>query len=186
MAFADKRPALARQLSATQFLRWYWLKAELVDFARSASLSGVGSKAVLSARIAAFLDGTELPPPVVQRRSNTPQLAEPLRRSTKIPPGQRSTQVLRQFFEREIGPGFRFDAAMRAFLSASQGEQTLGEAISFYHSTRSQQTKPIDAQFELNRFTRAFYKENPTASATELRAAWRRYRSLPVDVRGRA
>ena len=186
MAFADERPALVRQLSATQFLRWYWLKAELVDFARSAGLSVVGSKEMLSARIAAFLDGMELPPPEVQRRSNTPQLAEPLSRSTKIPPGQRSTQLLRHFFEREIGPGFRFDAAMRAFLSASQGERTLGEAISFFQFTRSQKTKPIDAQFELNRFTRAFYKQNPTASVTVLRAAWRRYRSLPVDVRGRA
>ncbi len=47
-------------------------------------------------------------------------------------------------------------------------------------------TKPIDAQFELNRFTRTFYQQNPTASAKELRAAWLRYRSLPVDERGRA
>ena len=93
---------------------------------------------------------------------------------------------MRQFFEREIGPGFRFDAAMRTFLSGSQGERTLGEAISHYQASRSQRPKPIDAQFELNRFTRAYYEQNPTASVTELRAAWRRYRSLPVDERGRA
>jgi len=152
----DGRPALSRQISSTEFLRWYWLKTELILFARSLGLSRVGSKDEITARIAAFLDGKDLPGTVVRQNTNAAQLAEPVTRSTLIPPGQRSSQVLRRFFEHEIGSGFRFDAAMRRFLSESRGERTLGDAIAHFQSQRSKTTGAIGAQFELNRFTRTF------------------------------
>ncbi len=183
---AETRPALSRKLSATEFLRWYWLKAELFEFARSLGISPGGSKDAITNRIAAFLDGKDLPRPETLRKNGATQLAEPLTRSTLIPAGQRSSQVLRRFFEREIGPGFRFDSAMRTFLEEGRGDQTLGDAITFYQTQRPKEPNPIGAQFELNRFTRTFYEQHPTGTAGELKAAWMKYRSLPVDRRGRA
>ncbi len=180
------RPALTSELTATEFLRWYWLKVELCTFARVLGLSATGSKQDVTARITACLQGKTPPSPSTRPRKTGKRLEAPLTRQTLIPPGQRASQVLREFFERETGTGFRFTGPIRAFLTESQGDRTLGDAIALIQSGRQQKTVVIGAQFELNRFTRAFHEQHPGATVKEVRAAWIRYRSLPVDQRGRA
>lgn len=185
MDIDSERPALTRELTATEFLRWYWLKAELCAFVRTLGLSATGSKQDVTARIAACLEGKTPPSPSTRQNKSGKQLEAPLTRETLIPSGQRASQVLREFFEREAGSGFRFTGPIRTFLAESQGDRTLGEAITVYQSGRGQKAEAIGAQFELNRFTRAFHEQHPGATAKEVRAAWIRYRALPVDQRGR-
>jgi hypothetical protein len=50
------RPKLDVGLSASEFDRWYWLKAERVAFCRSAGWPTVGSKPELAARVRALRD----------------------------------------------------------------------------------------------------------------------------------
>lgn len=78
-----------------------------------------------------------------------------------------------------------FDSAMRAHI-ADQAGSTLGEAISHWHATRSAAPAAIDAQFELNRFTRQWYLDNPGGRADDLRQAWKTCRLNPTDHRPRA
>jgi hypothetical protein len=61
------RPALSTKLSSAEFQRWYWLKAELVDFARSSNIAATGNKPELASRIDAWLDGRSTQAPA--RRS---------------------------------------------------------------------------------------------------------------------
>jgi SAP domain-containing new25 len=54
-----ERPPLSPSLDAVEFRRWYWLKQELVDFAKQEGLSASGDKPNLANRIALFLGGAE-------------------------------------------------------------------------------------------------------------------------------
>ena len=176
------RPALDPRLSGVELRRWYWLHSELVGLARALGASTVGSKAELTERLVAVLDGE---PPEVHprtRRPTTGQLTGTLDDATIIPSGQRCSQALRTYFLDRVGPGFRFDAPMREFIATGAG-RTLGEAVQHWRTSRSAEPREIAPQFELNRFTRSWFAEHPDGSRSELLTAWRRHRSLPVEER---
>lgn len=175
------RPVLDATLSGAELRRWYWLRAELVALARSLGISPAGGKVELTERLAAALDGQALPQPT-PRTIRTAQLAGVLTNATVIPDGQRSSQALRDFFVVRLGPGFRFDAAMRGFI-ATGGGRTLGEAVAFWSASRSAPPPQIGPQFELNRFTHAWYQDHPGGTRAELLGAWRAHRALPLEAR---
>jgi hypothetical protein len=176
------RPSLDRALTGAELIRWYWLLAELQDFARSLGVSAAGPKRDLTRRLADVLDGRVPAGPPSRRPAAGPQLGGPLQLDAVIPVGQRSSQALRVFFEQHLGSGFRFDAAMRSFIADNPG-RTLRDAVDHWHQTRGVEPAPIAEQFELNRFTRRWHREHPGSSRTELLEAWRLYRSLPSDLR---
>ena len=183
---STERPPLTPERTGTELLRWYWLKDELAEFARLLHIRATGEKALLAQRIASHLDGCEFPEPTAIKRPNRRQLSEPLTSSTPIPAGQRCSQVLRAWFSEEIGASFHFDAEMREVFLATDGTQTLADAVNHWYQTRGQEQKPIDAQYEYNRFTRAWHSKYPTGSKSELLTAWRVYRTQPIDARGKA
>ncbi|MFT3834725.1 MAG: DUF6434 domain-containing protein [Micropruina sp.] len=178
------RPELQPGLPAAEFIRWYWLKAELQQFARVLGIRAGGGKQQLTDRIEARLAGR----PFAEPRSSTPnaaQLSGPLTADTAIPAGQRCSQHLRTWFVARLGTGFRFDAPMREFFDEADGTQTLGDAVAHWHATRDQGPRDVAGQFEYNRFTRAWHAQHPDASRREVIDAWNDYRSRPIDERGR-
>nr|WP_231707845.1 SAP domain-containing protein [Arthrobacter caoxuetaonis] len=178
-----QRPPLSTDLSETEFLRWYWLKEELQGFARTNGLSTAGSKATVSSRVAACLAGrprTEAPARPPRRPA---PLVPPLTIHTVVPAGHPCSQVLREFFVNALGPGFRFDAPMRAFFAANDGTATLAAALDHWHATRSGDARPIGPQFELNRFSRDWHASHPGGTRDQMLTAWKTHRSLPVDLR---
>lgn len=179
------RPALTAAITGTELLRWYYLRAELVDFARQIGISTAGGKKELTDRLVAALDGQPIPPPTRVTRSTSAPLEGELSLDSVIPPGQRCSQQLREFFVGQVGTQFRFDAAMRSFI-ADQSGATLGDAVNHWHRTRSDAPAPPAEQFELNRFTRQWYLEHPHGSREDLRRDWLIYRDTPTDRRGRA
>lgn len=182
-----QRPDLTSRLTGAELARWYWLKSELIGFARKLGVASSGSKDELTARLTAVLDGN--PPPPRNRRVPArlgDQLCGDLCADTLIPPGQRCSQELRAWFLTHAGPSFRFDLRMREFINAADGTTTLGDAVCHWTSTRNEPVTHIDPQFELNRFTRAWHAGNPSGTRVELLADWKQYRSLPIDERGRA
>lgn len=181
MTSTQARPALDDRLSGAELGRWYWLHTELVGLARALGVTTAGGKAARTVRLAAALDG-DSPPPAPTRRAATAQLTGPLDDATVIPPGQGCSQAIRDFFVGRVGPGFRFDAPMREFVSAGAG-RTLAEAVQHWRSSRSAEPREIAPQFELNRFTRSWSATHPDGSRAALLAAWRRHRSLPVEAR---
>ena len=178
----EQRPALVPSLTEREFRRWYWLRDELAGFARTLGVSPTGGKHELADRIADALGGR--PVLVPERRVAGEQLTAPVTADTVIPVGQRSSQVLREFFRAHVGPSFRFDGAMRSFIGA--GGATLGDAIEHWYATRDAAPKPITSQFELNRFTRQWHEDHPSGTREQLMADWWTYRALPTDARAMA
>ena len=176
----EERPPLTSTLSEDEFRRWYWTLAELQPFARELGVSATGLKPDVADRIAAKLGGRPQPPRVVRKPSG-PQLTGELTRDTVIPVGQKSTRELRRFFETEIGPGFRYNGHMRAFLAA--GNATLGDAVDHWHATKKLPLPKQSDSLEFNRFTKAWHTANPNGTIAESRKAWADYRALPVDKR---
>lgn len=176
---------MTSDLSGAELRRWYWTRAELATFARSVGASAGGGKDDLTQRLADLLDGHE-PREPPRTALPTGHLQEPLTGATVIPRGQRCSQPVREWFRREIGGHFRFDQAMRDFFATNDGTATLHDAVQHWHRTRSRTPNPIGSQFELNRFARRWHAEHPGTDRQQLLAAWREYRALPVDLRGRA
>lgn len=176
------RPPLTRDLTGTELRRWYWLKDELAVFARQCGLSAAGDKQELTDRVADFLDGRPVAAPV-RRSAAGPQLTGPLSGSMPIPPGQRCSQVVRGWFVAQVGSGFRFDGPMRGFFAATDGTQTLDDALRHWHATRDRGPDEIGGQFELNRFARRWHAAHPGGSHGDMLSAWREYRALPVEER---
>ncbi|WP_030763171.1 DUF6434 domain-containing protein [Streptomyces sp. NRRL F-2664] len=186
----EVRPLLSTALTGAELLRWYWTLAELGALARRMGVPVRGGKAAVTARLAAALDGLPEPEqasaagaavPAAPRRAGR-QLAAPVDGTTVIPPGQRCSQVLREYFVREIGPGFHFDAFMREYVAGHAGH-TLAEAVEHWHATRVRAAEPQDVgpQFEFNRFLRDWHVRHPGVARTEALAAWRAHRARPRD-----
>jgi len=163
------RPELTRSLSATEFLRWYWLKAEMQAFCRTHGLSPSGSKTELTNRIANALSGREVGP-APQRRSRNLMPSE-FTPETVIAAGWRCTESLRAYFKSVHGPGFSFNAALREIIANGQGK-TLAEASAVYAATRGKPAEAIEGQFEYNRHMREFHARNPGASHQQAVEAW--------------
>lgn len=180
----SSRPSLTTDLSEKEFLRWYWLKAELEVFAREIEVRATGSKELLAARISAALAGRIFEEQTPARRPQSRQLSAPLSHTTIVPAGQRSSQVVRAWMLEQIGPGFHFDAEMREFFAQSDGTKTMQNAVEHFYATRDLGNRSIDDQFEYNRFTRAWHLKYPSGSREELLEAWRAYRNTPSDERG--
>lgn len=172
------RPAVDAVATSEDVADWYWTRAELNQIATRLTVGRSGSKAELTARLIAVLNGAEPPAPV--RRSSA-TLREPFELTDVVPEGQRMTRALRQFMQAHAGPEFRFDARMRQFFAAPQG-RTLADAVQVWRST-GRTDQEIPAQFEYNRFTRAYRAAHPGASAQQVRAAWAQYKDTPVTSR---
>jgi hypothetical protein len=176
------RPPLTTELSSSEFVRWYWLKSELVAFAKCEGVAVTGDKPTLARRIVAVLDGVDQPRIRTERRPVSRRLVEPLTLDTVLGPNQSSSQQLRAFFVSTIGPQFAYDIHMRTFLAADR-EKTLGEAVAHWHRTRAAPKPETLAQLELVRFTKAWHRRHPSRTQPECREAWKIYKSLPVEER---
>ncbi|MFH7595821.1 DUF6434 domain-containing protein [Streptomyces racemochromogenes] len=182
-----ERPPLTPALTGTELARWYWTLAELSELARRLGVPRGGGKTALTERLRAVLDGEPPPAAAPRRAAAVRQLSAPVDGATVIPEGQRCSQVLREFFRREIGPGFHFDGYMRAYIAQNAG-RTLADAVAHWHHTRTAaaEPQPIDAQFEFNRFLRAWHADHPSGTRHEALAAWRAHRSAPRHPAGSA
>lgn len=176
------RPGLSSVSSSSELARWYWTKDELAVECRRRGLAASGAKDHLIARLGARLDGA-IPLSHAPRKPSTRQLSGPIDSATVIPTGQRCSQVLRAWFEEQIGPSFHFDAEMRDFVGESNGTRTLGDALEHWNATRTLSGREIGAQFELNRFLRKWHSQNPGRDHGEAVSAWKAHRALPIELR---
>lgn len=72
---------------------------------------------------------------------------------------------------------------MREFFANVDGTQTMGDALSHWHNTREQAARPIDKQFEYNRFIQSWSYRYPDGTRAEMLVAWKSYRDTPIDKR---
>lgn len=196
------RPKLEARLDPDEFARYYWLKAELVDFCRRHGLRG-GGKVEVTNRIENFLRGgasEAAPAGPTARRKKRPARRKSTGRSEQassregragadeitldavIPISYRSNERHRAFFRKVIGRHFRFNVPFMNWMKENAG-RTYRAAVQEWQrldSLRKQgKGPPISAQFEYNQYTRDFFAANPGASRAEAIRCWKHKRSLP-------
>jgi len=174
------RPKLDQHLTPNDFLSFYWLKEELIDFLREHNLSATGSKLDLTVRISQFLANGKASSLTVENKTSqeltrrTEKMPIKFTRQSMIGSGWRCSQELRAFFEQEIGTLFHFDGHMRDFIHNGVGK-TLQEAIDLWEEERHKpiQEKPIASQFEYNRHIREYFKTHSGAKLQDAIQDWK-------------
>lgn len=177
-----QRPTLDLEINVDDFLAFYWLKEELVEFCRANGLPTRGSKGELTERIAHFLRTGELLLPEKRPKLKTDGQVPTL--ETVITSDYRSNQINRAFFEEVIGIHFHFSTAFQQFFKDNVGK-TFGDAVKYWYELEERakrgEKKAIGSQFEYNRFIREYHEQNPDATHAAVVAAWKVYRSQRRD-----
>lgn len=178
------RPGLEEIRTAEAFRRWYWLKSELVAFARAQGLPSAGSKPELADRIAQWLESGEVRAP--ERRAVTSRFdwrREALTPETVITDSYRNTSNVRAFMKSHAGARFAFSNEFMAWMRMNTG-RTLADAAAFWKELdrRKREDGYRERSLPQNqyaRFSRALAEAKPGISAQEIRRLWKIKRSGP-------
>ncbi|PFD41129.1 cytoplasmic protein [Bacillus cereus] len=180
------RPPLTKAIPLEDFQNYYWLKAELQTFCREHDLPSNGSKTEMSERITHFLTtGKILKNCSNQKKSKNSLSYKDLSLQTIITENHRCSEDVRAFFKEKIGANFHFTVALQKFFKENAGK-TYEDAVTFWYEENERKKDPayktnIGAQFEYNRFTRAFFEDpcNKGKSKADAIAAWNEIKSKP-------
>ncbi|MEM8577613.1 MAG: DUF6434 domain-containing protein [Pseudomonadota bacterium] len=180
----ETRPRIDQITTGAELKRWYWLRAELSDHARTLGLSQAGVKFEILDRIAHFLDtGQRQAPKRVKRTSAFDWHSAILTDDTPLTDSYKNTQNVRRYFTARIGPSFAFNIEFMAWLRANTGK-TLADACAEYRAIAARtaanggKTK-IAPGNQFNQYTRDFLADNPQADMDDVRRVWALKRARP-------
>ncbi len=165
-------------MNLQEFEDHYWMKADLIDFARDLGLATHGYKPELKERIRRHLcgeDPVEAPP---RPSRNAPRDSDrPLTRQTPVV-NYKSDKKTRAFFKAEIGPEFHFTFHVNQYRLNNAG-LTYGDLIDEWLAERERRRRKgykakIPAQTEYNQFVRDFLADeaNKGKGMKEAAKAW--------------
>ena len=173
-----KRPEIRRKLGKDNFLSFYYLKTELVDFCKQNGLPSTGNKAELTDRIAHYIETGKIESvvPVIKVK---PEVAT-IRIDSKIEPNFVCSEKHREFFRKKIGNTFSFNVLFQAWLKTNTGK-TYGDAIeAYYHilEDKKKNKSHINKQFEYNTYIRDYFADNEGSSLAEAIKCWKYKKSI--------
>ena len=184
--------SLRPEMGLTEFRAYYWMKADLVRFARQLRLPTHGYKPELVARIERCLQGlpalteSALVPSNVHRDSDGP-----LRRDTPVV-RYMSDAKTRAFFESQIGPGFHFTYRLNQYRLAHR-TLTYGDLVDEWIAERDRRRNSsykaeIAQHGKYNRFIRDYFADemNRGKSIRDAAAAWNDIKTRKGDPRYRS
>ena len=182
----DRRPELNRQLDSDTFLKWYWLKEELVRFCKENGIPSTGGKQEVADRVALFLDtgetgGRDLEGGKAKRAGSPRGKSVSVTPDSIIEPDAVCSQALRSFFKEQLGESFSFSVPFQKWLKDNAGK-TCGDAVEAYRELKkagSRGDKEIGHQFEYNTYVRDFFLNNKGRSLSDAVACWKYKKSLP-------
>ena len=171
------RPSLSTDLTSNEFKEYYFLKEELKDFLRSEGLKVSGSKTDLEKRIIYYLDtGKSLDLPKTNKHIE--KSGEKITLNSKIGENFKCSEDKREFFEGEIGKGFKFKVKFQKWLK-SNPDKTYKDAIDAYHEIQNSKEKTkIDKQFQYNQYIRDFFEDNENMTLKDAIKCWNYKKSL--------
>ena len=172
------RPALTVNLSSEQFKEYYFLKEELKDFCRSEGLKVSGSKEDLEKRIIHYLDtGNELDFDTTLKKP-AKKANDEITPDAKIGENFKCSEDKREFFESQIGKGFKFKVKFQKWLK-SNPEKTYADAIEAYFEIQNSKEKTeIGGQFQYNQYIRDFFEDNENMGLKKAIKCWNYKKSL--------
>lgn len=184
----ENRPAIRTISNGMELKRWYWLKSELVDHAKTLKLKTTGGKFGLLDRISYFLDtgNRDFPGDKMEKaKSRFDWHKESLRSATVITDSYKNSQNVRRFFQQNADENFKFNIEFMAWMKANVGK-TLGDAVEEYKAMKVREGKPgfqseIAHHNQFNQYTRDFLADNPDMGMKDVRRFWALKRALPSE-----
>ena len=178
-----ERPDIASCAAAAQFRQWYYLKTELVTFARAHGIKTAGGKFEIADRIAYFLDHGVPPAPVktAKVRSTFDWHSATLTDATVITDSYKNSQNMRRYMQAAI-PGCKFSIPFMTWMKANAG-LTLADAVvaakRIDAEKKAGKKQPNQPHNQYNAYTRAYFDHLPDGTMDELRRLWALRRQKP-------
>ena len=179
---SSNRCKLNKDLNSAEFKEYYFLKEELKEFCRNEGLKISGSKNQLEERIIYYLDtgkslDDEKP---IQDKSNFQKSKlrktadfEEIRLDSVLGENFKCSEDKREFFEKEIGKGFKFKVKFQKWLK-SNPDKTYQDAINAYYELQNSKEKTkIDKQFQYNQYIRDFFEDNDDRTLNDAIKCWK-------------
>ncbi|MDX8349515.1 DUF6434 domain-containing protein [Cognatiyoonia sp. IB215446] len=178
-----QRPEIDLCPDSETFRRWYYLKAELVAYAREHGLKTSGGKFEIADRIAYYLDHGE--PPEERKRTAAASKFDwhqaELTPETVITDSYKNGQNMRRFMQSHIS-GFKFSIPFMDWMKANVG-LTLADAVEAARqidaAKKAGVKQPDQPHNQYNAYTRAYFSQVPGGTQAELRKLWALRRKQP-------
>ena len=174
---ATIRPKLSLTLNKEEFLEYYYLKSELIQFAKDNNLQTTGSKNELTERIYFFLKTGEKKTSPSKKRSSA---ITSIDINDIIEENFVFSETRREFFKKHIGKTFSFNVPFQKWLKNNSGK-TYSDAVEAYHEiikNKKLQKNPIDSQFQYNTYIRDFFNDNKDKTLKQAIACWKYKKGL--------
>ncbi len=183
------RPQLTKDLKSEDFKEYYFLKEELKDFCKKEGLKVSGSKNQLEERIIYYLDtgkSFDDSKPIENKNKNNLSKSylnkatsfKEIKLDSILGDNFKCSEDKREFFENEIGKGFKFKVKFQKWLKANP-DKTYQDAINAYHDLQySKEKTKIDKQFQYNQYIRDFFKDNDDKTLNDAIKCWNYKKSL--------
>jgi hypothetical protein len=179
-----KRPEINSIKSGSELRKWYWLKAELVEFCRSKRINYGGGKFVILERIANLLDGKSDKSKTFQAdklESNFNWAKEKLSLNTIITDSYKNGKNSRAFFKEHCGKKFHFSISFMNWMKANVG-RTLQDAVEEWKNLEAKSKSgksEIPQHNQYNQYIRDFFADNSNKTMQEARHFWKLKKQLP-------
>ena len=183
----NTRPQLTKDLKSEDFKEYYFLKEELKDFCKKEGLKVSGSKNQLEERIIYYLDtgksldnsrSIENKNNYSKSNSNKATASEEITLDSILGENFKCSEDKREFFEKEIGKGFKFKVKFQKWLKVNP-DKTYQDAINAYYELQNSKEKTkIDKQFQYNQYIRDFFKDNEDKTLNDAIKCWNYKKSL--------
>ncbi|MEW7007845.1 DUF6434 domain-containing protein [Lentilitoribacter sp. EG35] len=184
-----ERPEITSIKSGDELRRWYWLKSDLIGYARILGVKTSCGKFEILGRISHYLDTGEKEQKFASKpeskRSKFDWHSEVLTAETQITDSYKNTQNVRRFFKEHVGASFKFNIEFMAWMKSNIG-RTLGDAVNEYQAMKTRMSDPdfkskIEDHNQFNSYTRDFLADNPDMGMSDVRKYWALKTSLPSD-----
>ena len=177
----NTRPQLTKDLKSEDFKEYYFLKEELKDFCKKEGLKVSGSKNQLEERIIYYLDtGKSLDNSrsiknknnYSKFNSNKATTSEEITLDSILGENFKCSEDKREFFEKEIGKGFKFKVKVNP-------DKTYQDAINAYYELQNSKEKTkIDKQFQYNQYICDFFDDNDDKTLNDAIKCWKYKKSI--------
>jgi Domain of unknown function (DUF6434)/SAP domain-containing new25 len=182
-----QRPAIKEIESGSELRKWYWLKAELVEYCKEIKVNYSGSKFEILERIANGLDNisAQVKTKNIRNKSNFNWAKETLTLDTLITDSYTNGPNCRRFFKEHCGPSFHFSIAFMKYMKIGEGK-SLQNAVDFWLELNKKQKNinfksEIPAGNQYNQYLRDFFADNLDMTIVQARHYWKLKRSLPLE-----
>lgn len=184
----ENRPPLSEIRESAELRRWYWLKSELTDHAKSLGLRTTGGKFTILDRIAHYLDTGETVWPGDNKgkpKSKFDWHSADLTLDTVITDSYKNSQNVRRFFKAHAGADFKFNIRFMNWMRENSGK-TLRDAVAVYLEQKEEAAQSgfqsdIAHHNQFNQYTRDFIADNPHLGMDDVRKYWALKRDMPSD-----